>query len=72
MPHLQGVKGMGCEKETQSQSLIMDNKHASQSRGRRGLDLGKQKGWIVVCRVCSRLELVEAAWPVSNAGNLAL
>lgn len=43
----------------------MGNKHASQSRGGRGLDLGKQKHWIVVCSVCSSLELE----PVTKAGR---
>lgn len=37
--------------------------------GRRGLDLGKQKHWIVVSSVCSSLELAEAAWPVTDAGQ---
>lgn len=36
---------------------------------RRGLALGKQKCWIVVSSVCSRLELAEAVWPVTNAGR---
>lgn len=67
MPHLQGMKGWGVRMKPRAKSLILANKHASQSwGGRRGLDLGKQKCWIVVCSVCSSLE---AVWPVTNAGS---
>lgn len=50
-------------------SLILDNKHASQSRGEERSGPWQTEMLVVVSSVCSSLELAEAVWPVTNAGR---